>query len=325
MRALVLTIAAAALAFGQQQADARWGRIRTLAGRWEGTSEGKPGTGRTVREYRLDLNGRVLSGTNTVTYAKETHEDRSVFTYDRGRKEIALRQFHVEGFVNEYRTGGAGAADSIQFTSFAIDNIPEGWRARETYTFRGPDEVIEVFELAAPGKDFETYSRTTLRRAGAATAASTGELLPMKDFIEQWRISKEFTIAVAEKMPAEHYDFKPTPEQFSFAEQMAHLAMSSLYRFAQLTGEQFKPPAKDLSKPAVIRLLNESFDYVLAKLPSITAEQTTGKTFDVKWEGRPVANGREMMLNMFMHVAHHRAQAEVYMRLKGIAPPTYRF
>jgi uncharacterized damage-inducible protein DinB len=161
--------------------------------------------------------------------------------------------------------------------------------------------------------------------AAMMSAQPKGELLPMNDFLEQWKISKQFTITVAEKMPAEFYDFKPTPEQYSFAEQMAHLAIASMYRFAQLTGEQYKPAAPDLSKPAVIKLLNQSFDYVLATLPTITSEQMTGKTFDVKWEGRPVANGREMMLNMFMHVAHHRAQAEVYLRLKGVQPPTYRF
>jgi uncharacterized damage-inducible protein DinB len=32
-----------------------------------------------------------------------------------------------------------------------------------------------------------------------------------------------------------------------------------------------------------------------------------------------------MMLNMFVHVAHHRAQAEVYLRLNGIEPPIYTF
>jgi uncharacterized damage-inducible protein DinB len=161
--------------------------------------------------------------------------------------------------------------------------------------------------------------------AAAASAQPRAELLPMNDFVEQWKISKQFTLAVAEKMPAEYYSFKPTDEQFSFAEQLAHLASASMYRFAQLTGDQLKPPPSDMSKPAVIRLLNQSFDYVLAKLPGITPEQMTGKTFDVKWEGRPVANGRDMMLNMFMHVAHHRAQAEVYLRLKGVQPPAYRF
>jgi len=38
------------------------------------------------------------------------------------------------------------------FTSEAIENIPAGWRARETYVVTGPDEFEEVFELAEPGK-----------------------------------------------------------------------------------------------------------------------------------------------------------------------------
>ena len=59
-------------------------------------------------------------------------------------------------------------------------------------------------------------------------------------------------------------------------------------------------------------------------LPTITPEQW-GKTLKVNWKGRPEATGRQMALNMFVHVAHHRAQAEVYLRLKNIVPPTYTF
>jgi hypothetical protein len=32
------------------------------------------------------------------------------------------------------------------------ENIPAGWRARETYKILGADELVEVFELAKPGK-----------------------------------------------------------------------------------------------------------------------------------------------------------------------------
>jgi len=35
------------------------------------------------------------------------------------------------------------------------ENIPAGWRARETHKILGADELVEVFELAKPGKDFE--------------------------------------------------------------------------------------------------------------------------------------------------------------------------
>ena len=44
------------------------------------------------------------------------------------------------------------------FTTEAIENIPAGWRARETYILE------EIFELAPPGKDFELYSRNRLTR-----------------------------------------------------------------------------------------------------------------------------------------------------------------
>lgn len=39
-----------------------------------------------------------------------------------------------------------------------LENIPAGRCARETYKILGPDEFVEVFELAEPGKNFEVYS-----------------------------------------------------------------------------------------------------------------------------------------------------------------------
>ena len=50
------------------------------------------------------------------------------------------------------------------FTTEAIENIPSGWRARETYIVHGSDEFEEVFELSAAGKPFELYSRARLKR-----------------------------------------------------------------------------------------------------------------------------------------------------------------
>jgi len=50
------------------------------------------------------------------------------------------------------------------FTTESIENIPAGFRARETYRILGPDEFVEVFEIAEPGKDFETYSENRYRR-----------------------------------------------------------------------------------------------------------------------------------------------------------------
>ncbi len=53
---------------------------------------------------------------------------------------------------------------TIVSTTEGIENIPAGWRARETYKILGVDEFVEVFELAKPEKDFEVYSESHWRR-----------------------------------------------------------------------------------------------------------------------------------------------------------------
>jgi len=86
-------------------------------------------------------------------------------SFDRTRKTFVLRQFHTEGFVNQYVMANTSAdGKTIVFTSESIENIPAGYRARETYKLLGPDEFTEVFEIAAPGKEFEVYSEGHFRR-----------------------------------------------------------------------------------------------------------------------------------------------------------------
>ena len=53
---------------------------------------------------------------------------------------------------------------TLVFVSETIENIPQGYRARETYTFIGDNELEEVFEIAEPGKDFALYSKAYLKR-----------------------------------------------------------------------------------------------------------------------------------------------------------------
>ena len=95
----------------------------------------------------------------------ENHEDEGFFSFDRARKRLVLRQFHVEGFVNTYAQELEAKPSTVVFVTEGIENIPAGYRARETYIVHSPDEIEEVFELAEPGKVFELYSRTKLKRA----------------------------------------------------------------------------------------------------------------------------------------------------------------
>jgi hypothetical protein len=145
--------------------------VDALIGRWRGTSEGQPGQGTQEREYSRVLAGKFVQLRNRAVYPPqgknpkgETHEDMGLFSFDTARKRIIFRQFHVEGFVNQYVMDPPEKPGVLLFTTEAIENIPPGWRARETYTFIGPDEFEEVFELSEAGRPFAVYSRARLKR-----------------------------------------------------------------------------------------------------------------------------------------------------------------
>jgi hypothetical protein len=147
-----------------------WAPLRSFVGRWNGTGNGEPGQSTVEREYRGAVGGRYLWGRNRSVYPPqeknpkgETHDHWDIVSWDKNRKTFVLRQFHVEGFVNQYRME-IGEDGALIFTSEAIENISAGWRARETYRFVG-EQLVEVFELAPPGKDFSIYSRNVLQRA----------------------------------------------------------------------------------------------------------------------------------------------------------------
>jgi uncharacterized damage-inducible protein DinB len=163
-----------------------------------------------------------------------------------------------------------------------------------------------------------------------AQAPKLGSVMDMQEFVADWKISKQFTIDVANAMPAEFYNFKPNPDEMTFGEQIVHIATANAFRFNQITGIQ-TPFAIDLSKnpptdkPSATKMLEQSFDYVIAVLPQITPEQLKRTWHIPSWKGHTDPDGRAMIVNMFVHTAHHRAQCEVYMRVKGIKPPDYTF
>lgn len=163
-----------------------------------------------------------------------------------------------------------------------------------------------------------------------AQAAKPDSLLDMNEFVQDWKISKQFTADVANAMPAELYSFKPNPEEMTFGDQIIHIAVSNIFRFQQISG--IEPPIKidpqklpPADKASATKLLEQSFDYVISVLPGITSGQLKRTWHIPSWKGRNDPDGRAMILNMFVHTAHHRAQCEVYVRAKGIKPPDYTF
>lgn len=146
--------------------------LARFAGTWRGEGEGEPGVSRVERTCEPALGGKFLMARNTSRYAPqpknpkgEVHEDLGFYSYDRATKAFVFRQFHIEGFVNQYAAPATSLAGDVWvFESVSFENIPAGFKARETYSFSGPDAFEERFEIAEPGQSFTTYSLNRLRR-----------------------------------------------------------------------------------------------------------------------------------------------------------------
>ncbi|MGC3947036.1 MAG: heme-binding beta-barrel domain-containing protein [Chryseolinea sp.] len=169
---LATLLLAPILMFAQgAKTDTLWTPLQPLIGNWRGTGDGADGKGTYERSYRFVLNNKFIEVRNKSDYqpTKENpkgyhHEDVGYISYDKGRKKFVFRQFHAEGFVNQYILQSVNNdGRTLVFESEAIENIPNGWRARETYTF-DQGTLKEDFNLAEPDKDFAPYTRATLKR-----------------------------------------------------------------------------------------------------------------------------------------------------------------
>jgi hypothetical protein len=148
-----------------------WSPLKYFVGTWKGTGKGDPGISTVERSYQSILNGKFIQINHKSIYLPqeknpkgETHEDIGFLSYDRGRKAFILRQFHLEGFVNQFKGEISEDGKLMVFTSESIENIPAGYRARETYKILNENEFTETFEIAEPGKDFTVYSENQFKR-----------------------------------------------------------------------------------------------------------------------------------------------------------------
>ena len=169
--ALILLISTASYAQTSKQ-DSIWRPMKYFVGDWSGKSEGQPGTGDHARTYEFVLNKKFIEIKNKSTWLLttqnpkgEVHEDIGYISYDKARKIFVLWQFHIEGFVNQYKLDSITPDQkTIVFVSERIENIPVGWGAKETYNLNGMNEFTETFEMAEPGKAFEVYTKAILKQ-----------------------------------------------------------------------------------------------------------------------------------------------------------------
>ena len=132
---------------------------------------------------------------------------------------------------------------------------------------------------------------------------------------------RNFVVRAAEKMPADDYAFKPTPEVRSFAQQIAHIADDQYNLCAPAKGETRKAAytaieASLTTKADLIAAVKDAFAYcdgAYAMLTDASGSEPAGKTGRTKFG----------MLNWNVwHTWEHYGNIVVYLRLKGLVPPS---
>lgn len=123
----------------------------------------------------------------------------------------------------------------------------------------------------------------------------------------------------AEAMPADAYDFKPTPEIRTFGALMAHIADSNMRNCAAANGTT-KPAnaASKTTKEDLVAAMKSS----LAECDAAFDALTEANAFEmVKFR-----NGQRARLGILIYNTGHDLEeygyTAVYLRLKGVVPPS---
>jgi len=126
----------------------------------------------------------------------------------------------------------------------------------------------------------------------------------------------------AEKMPEQHYGFKPVPEVKSFGQHVAHIAISQYGLCSRLKGEA--NPKKDekeettRSKADTLALLKGSSAYCEPLVTGLTEASLT----ELVPMGKDKVSKGLIPLGLITHADEVYGSIAVYLRLKGIVPPS---
>jgi len=167
----------------------------------------------------------------------------------------------------------------------------------------------------------------TLSIGGVLSAQ--GERSPKTSFTKMylpvWEEARKHCLEVARAMPDSLYAFKPTPVSKTFGEQMVHIGYTiELLTQRYVEGMEVTPNPPDaalMTREQIINLLKKGFDYTTDVIYTIDQDQLD-ETCVMYHSGNTVSRAFALFY-VQDHIANHRAKANLYLRLCGIAPPAY--
>jgi uncharacterized damage-inducible protein DinB len=181
---------------------------------------------------------------------------------------------------------------------------------------------IPFLAIALLACAFSAHAQGTMKKEAAVKPADP----ELKVVLDSWNEIGGKLIAMAEDFPEDKYDFKPTPAQRSFAEQLLHAAGANYFFIDPVMGK--KPPAAEdpkrdqyKSKADIVAFVKKSFADGAA---AIQSKGEKGLTAEVVYLPDQKARVLDIAYGMIEHNGEHYGQLVVYYRLAGLVPPESR-
>jgi hypothetical protein len=150
---------------------------------------------------------------------------------------------------------------------------------------------------------------------------------PSQVLLEGWNDVGRKIIAMAEDFPEDKYDFKPTPAQRSFAEQMLHAAGANYFFTNPAMGKPMPPgedPKRDQykTKADIVAFVKKSFADGAAAIKA-KGDKGMGDLLVDPFAHQQVRVS-DMAYGLLEHSGEHYGQLVVYYRVAGLVPPESR-
>jgi uncharacterized damage-inducible protein DinB len=182
-----------------------------------------------------------------------------------------------------------------------------------TVLTRGAGITVALFALAVPLSSAQTPPQARPPQTFALYLQG------------QYATLKRNLTGSVDKMPAEHFSFKPVPEVMSYAELLTHIVETQYGYCSTVKGVAFPGASmnfKVTDKAAVGQLVKDSFAYCDESFAAVTNENALEMfTRGTAPNQRQLARVNQLT-QLIVHGNEHYGNLVTYMRMKGIVPPS---
>jgi len=166
-RILLLVLLLTGVLFGQNKS---FEKFDFLMGKWSGNGVGSGNEKSIIHsEFKSIINGTYIEIINDSKFTPtdknpdgEHHIDKGIISFVKSRKLHVLRQFNIEGYVNQYILNDSLSNDStLVFETEIIENFVPGGKTRWVLEKNSDIEIKTTFEVSFPGKEYIVLEQTT--------------------------------------------------------------------------------------------------------------------------------------------------------------------